>query len=557
MSFKDISSRNELADYLGIPRKNLTYVLYKAHVESFYTSFDIPKKDGSARHILAPTGILKTIQTVLAKALTDYHKEIKKQNGTKSNISHAFEKDKSIITNAKIHRNKRFVICFDLKDYFETFHFGRVVGYFEKNNSFLLPPEVAVTIAQLSCYCGFLPQGAPTSPVISNLISESLDYRLLKIAKKYHLDYTRYADDLTFSTNSKCFIENKADFIETIKKEVESSGFSLNEAKTRITYNDSQQIVTGLVVNKKINVPRSFYKDTRAMWHSYYTTGGFRIGEKEGTCDQLEGRFSFVDQLEHYNNKTLLKEEKHGVYYLSSKEKTYRDFLFYTHFINNKKPVIITEGKTDILYLKAALKNLYKEFPLLITREKNGYYRFHITFFKKTRHWKYFFGISLDGADAMKRLFDYFSKDNPINLCEYFSKRNAVVSNASVMFLYDNEKNTKRPLRTFINYAKLNDNQVKEIETKNYTLVENVSNLFLVTVPLPNGKKECELEDLFSEETLNTQIGGRSFSRKDEDPSKYYNKDVFSKYVFMHYKEIDFSGFRPLLQIIAANAYKK
>lgn len=125
------------------------------------------------------------------------------------------------------------------------------------------------------------------------------------------------------------------------------------------------------------------------------------------------------------------------------------------------------------------------------------------------------------------------------------------------MFLYDNEKNTKRPLRTFINYAKLNDNQVKEIETKNYTLVENVSNLFLVTVPLPNGKKECELEDLFSEETLNTQIGGRSFSRKDEDPSKYYNKDVFSKYVFMHYKEIDFSGFRPLLQIIAANAYKK
>ena len=100
---------------------------------------------------------------------------------------------------------------------------------------------------------------------------------MLKIAKKYKLDYTRYADDLTFSTNNKVFLDKKDEFFEALKKEIEKSGFSINEEKTRLIYRDSRQMVTGLVVNHKINVPRDFYRATRAMLHALYTTGEFII----------------------------------------------------------------------------------------------------------------------------------------------------------------------------------------------------------------------------------------------------------------------------------------
>ena len=86
--------------------------------------------------------------------------------------------------------------------------------------------------------------------------------------------------------------------------------------------------------------------------------------------------------------------------------------------------------------------------------------------------------------------------------------------------------------------------------TFNLLTLEDSVELNLVSVPLPKGKDECELEDLFSKETLELKIDGRSFSRKDEDKRTCYNKDVFSKYIFKHYSEIDFSGFRPLLDIL-------
>ena len=229
MKFNEIQSRNQLADFLGIQRKTLTYVLFEARVESFYSSFDIPKKDGTLRNIYAPSGALKIIQRKLTNALYEYQTLLRKENGIKANISHAFEKNKSIVSNARIHKNKRFIFCVDLNNFFNAFHFGRVFGYFLSNRYFNLPKEVAVTIAQIACYKGILPQGAPSSPIITNLICQTLDIHVLKIAKKYKLDYTRYADDLTFSTNNKVFLDKKDEFFEALKKEIEKSGFSINE----------------------------------------------------------------------------------------------------------------------------------------------------------------------------------------------------------------------------------------------------------------------------------------------------------------------------------------
>ena len=169
-AFSSIKSRSDLADYLHIPPSKLAYILFKRGVESYYTEFDIPKKSGDSRRICAPTGDLKAVQRQLANALWEHQKSVYEELGIKPNISHAFEEGKSIITNAKIHRNKRFVLNVDLKDFFDSIHIGRVCGFFEKNKYFNLPHGAAVTIAQLACYQGKLPQGAPTSPIITNLI---------------------------------------------------------------------------------------------------------------------------------------------------------------------------------------------------------------------------------------------------------------------------------------------------------------------------------------------------------------------------------------------------
>ncbi|WP_314164638.1 reverse transcriptase domain-containing protein [Lachnoanaerobaculum gingivalis] len=160
-------------------------------------------------------------------------------------------------------------------------------------------------MAQLTCYNGKLPQGAPTSPIISNLICQILDYKILILCKKYRLNYTRYADDLTFSTNNKVFSENYTLFLEELKDIVTSSGFDINVEKTHFQKFNSRQTVTGLSVNKKLNVQNDFYKKTRSMANTLYKTGKFTIDGKEGTFKKLEGRFSFINELVKYNNRLV------------------------------------------------------------------------------------------------------------------------------------------------------------------------------------------------------------------------------------------------------------
>lgn len=335
--FCDIQSRNNLADCLGIPHRKLTHILYGKKPDSYYTTFEIPKRNGDPRTICAPSGDLKTLQVKLTNLLWSYQKSIWEEKGIKPNISHAFEKEKSIITNAKIHRNKRFVLNLDLENFFDSFHFGRVQGYFEKNCNFKLPHEVAVILAQLTCYQGRLPQGAPSSPIITNLICQAMDIYLLRVAKKYKLDYTRYADDLTFSTNDRHFVEKQEKFLAEAIAAIKRAGFSINEKKTRLQFRDSRQEVTGLIVNKKLNVNHAYVRKTRAMAHQLYSTGEYLIDGVPGTIRQLEGRFSFIDHLDHYNNILDPQEIKHDAFHLNGRERQYQAFIFYKYLFANDK----------------------------------------------------------------------------------------------------------------------------------------------------------------------------------------------------------------------------
>ena len=551
--FCDIKTRNDLADFLSIPRSSLTYILYVKKPDSYYSEFEIPKKNGSMRKICASSGDLKNLQKKLSNALWLYQKNIWEEKGVKPNISHAFEKKKSIITNAKIHRNKRFVFNLDLESFFDSFHFGRVQGYFEKNESFKLPHNVAVVVAQLVCYHGQLPQGAPSSPIITNLICQALDNALLKKAKEYRLDYTRYADDLTFSTNDKHFFDNQGEFLKEIEDVIKRAGFSINSSKTRLQFRDSRQEVTGLVVNKKLNINREYVRNTRAMAHQVYSKGEYYIGDIKGNLNQLEGRFSFIDQLDHYNNSLDPREVRHDSFNLNSRERQYQAFIFYKYLYARERPLIVTEGKTDIRYLKAALKSLHFKYPRLIQKNSEGKFVYKISFFRRTKRWRYFFGISLDGADAMKKIYNYHAGSKAFqSYLEYFSHLSGKGQRMPVVLLYDNELESERPLKKFLNEAvHATPKQKNELEERLYLKLIPNSKLYVATNPLVGEKKECEIEDLFSPELLNNVLDGKTFWRKDKfDNTKYFGKEIFSQYVSNNYEKIDFTKFIPLLDAI-------
>lgn len=545
--FHNVKTRNGLADFLKVPRKKLSYILYVKGTNNLYTSFEINKKNGGIRKINAPSEELKDIQKKLAEALYNHKK--KKKPGSTEKISHAFEIDKGIITNAENHRNKRFVLNIDLEDFFDSFHFGRVRGFFHKNDHFSLPLEVATVIAQVSCYEGRLPQGAPSSPVITNLICEILDHRILKIAKQYKLDYTRYADDLTFSTNDENFLKSQTELYKKISEEINRAGFKINDKKTRLQLRDSQQIVTGLVVNKKINVSSVYYKETRAMAHHLYKYGEFDINDNTATLNQLEGRFSFINQLTWYNNK--LDGEKHHFQRLCSRERQYQKFLFYKYFFANSKPLIVTEGKTDVVYLKSALKKLYKEYPNLITKKSNGKFEFKISFLNKTKRLKHFMGIQ-DGGTALKNIYDFFgSKKSDINYLSYFKKISNTLPFNPVILMLDNEiqSGNRKPIGNFLNYANVDERKQEDLNLKYF--INIIDNLYLLTIPLIGDKSECDIEDLFGGSVLSHKIEGKEFTKKDKyDVSKYYGKEMFSKYISRNYSSINFTNFRSSLDNI-------
>ncbi|MCY4006213.1 MAG: retron Ec67 family RNA-directed DNA polymerase/endonuclease [Rhodobacteraceae bacterium] len=282
----------------------------------------------------------------------------------------------------------RFVFNLDLEDFFGTINFGRVRGFFIRDSMFSLDPKVATVIAQIACHDNALPQGSPCSPVISNLIGNILDQRLLALARDARCTYTRYADDLCFSTNEKIFPTQIATNIhgadwevgKKLKKEIDKSGFSINLKKTRMSLRCSRQTVTGLVANAKVNVNQDYYRAVRAMCHSVFQTGVYFKpgGDPADVIDNLhplEGALSHIYFVKARRDRKLATNKlatKAGEFNPPEAPKElYRRFLFYKYFVAPKAPLIVTEGISDITYLQCAIRALVKKFPLL-AREEGG-----------------------------------------------------------------------------------------------------------------------------------------------------------------------------------------
>ena len=194
-----------------------------------------------------------------------------------------FTEGRSVVTNASIHKGQNYVFNIDLKDFFPSIEQARVWKRLQLA-PFNFPIPIANLIAGLcsmretrqdenghSVHAYVLPQGAPTSPVITNMICDTLDHRLAGLAKRFGLHYSRYADDITFSSMHNVYQTNGA-FRKETERIITDQHFTINEAKTRLQRKGARQEVTGIIVSDKLNVTQKYVRDIRNilyMWDRY------------------------------------------------------------------------------------------------------------------------------------------------------------------------------------------------------------------------------------------------------------------------------------------------
>ena len=261
-----------------------------------YTHKTVPKKSGGIREISSPAWMLKMFQASAGRMLQDYYEAPNSVTG--------FVPGRSVVDNASKHIMRNYVYNADLKDFFPCITRKRVKSAL-MHSPFSFGAEAAHLLSGICCahvdlarksreirweiwryrFNGIerkaedyqtevpatLPQGAPSSPVLSNAVCIRLDRRLAGLARRYEATYSRYADDITFSSNHNVFQEGYS-FLKEFRKIISDEGFTLNEDKLRLQEKGQRQEVTGLIVNRKVNVCRKYIRDIGSLlyiWERY------------------------------------------------------------------------------------------------------------------------------------------------------------------------------------------------------------------------------------------------------------------------------------------------
>lgn len=281
-----------------------------------YKHYTIKKKRGGERIIFAPEKQLKRIQKQLNFFLQAYYLWIKPAEVYGFVINpHYLGTHCNIVANANVHKGKKHILNIDLKDFFSSISAKRIKNLFT-SPYFNYNEHMAVALTLLTTYRAQLPTGAPTSPVLSNFVCLELDAGLRRFCRENGLLFTRYADDLTFSSDTPIADDTILDIILLIR----DNGFSINPKKLRVQSSNRRQTVTGLTVNEKVNVNRKLLKKIRAMLHDLTTNGleaatrkHFKLnGEIEARQRQqficrLKGYINFVGQVRGENDPVYLK----------------------------------------------------------------------------------------------------------------------------------------------------------------------------------------------------------------------------------------------------------
>lgn len=258
-----IFNLRHLRKYLKIKKNNQNEFFGDSRF-LLYKEFYIPKKSAGFRRIQAPIESLETKQKWIKVNILD-----------KLTVSHnakGFKKNTNIVDNAIEHCNKNFVLNLDIENFFPSISYSKVfkLFYYIGYNR-----EISHLLSKLCTNeLNVLPQGAPTSPIISNLVNLKLDKRLENFAKSINGSYTRYADDITISSNSNPF-----KYISVITKIINEEGYKLNKKKTRVQNSGQQQVVTGLTVNTTVSISKKIKKEL--INAIYYIN-------KYGICDHMK-----------------------------------------------------------------------------------------------------------------------------------------------------------------------------------------------------------------------------------------------------------------------------
>jgi len=269
------STPAELAEALGLTIPRLRWLAFHAEAATrvHYVNFEVPKKGGGTRTLSAPHRTMAAAQRwIFDRIVATLAAEPE---------AHGFLPGRSILTNAAPHSGRAVVVNLDLEGFFPGVGFPRVRGVFRRSG---YSPAVATILALLCTECPRrpvvydgtiyhvatgprgLPQGACTSPGLSNQVARRLDRRLAGLAAKLGATYTRYADDLTFSGDVD--LDARVGYLMARARHIaRAEGFAVNEAKTRVLRRNAAQVVTGLVVNDRPGVPRAEVRRLRAILH--------------------------------------------------------------------------------------------------------------------------------------------------------------------------------------------------------------------------------------------------------------------------------------------------
>lgn len=297
----------DVANALGLSIKQLRWLAFHTEVatRTHYVKFQVPKRSGGMRTLAAPHKTLKAAQRWILAQITEKFPV--------TSAAHGFIAGRGILSNANPHINKALVINLDLENFFPTIAFPRVRAVFERYG---YSGSVATILALLCTECprttvtyagtryeaatgpSALPQGAPTSPSLSNQVARKLDKRLLGIAAKLGLTYTRYADDLTFSGPEE-LLQKIGWLLAKVRHVAQEEGFAVNEKKTRVMRRSAAQMVTGIVVNDKPSVSREELRRLRAILHRAKTEGleAQNRESRPNFAAWLTGKIAFVSMV--------------------------------------------------------------------------------------------------------------------------------------------------------------------------------------------------------------------------------------------------------------------
>ena len=308
----ELKSADDLAKALGVTIPKLRWLTFHRDVDkgTHYHRWQIPKRSGGMRTITAPRRDLKAAQRNVLRAITE--------KLPVHGAAHGFLPGRSIVSNAKAHVGAHVLVKVDVKDFFPTVTWRRVKGIYRKAG---YPEQVATLLALLATespreavqfrgetlYVAAgeraLPQGAPTSPALTNAICLRMDRRLSGLARTFGFRYTRYADDLTFSWRPRADLAEGTHprapvgmLLRGVGQILRAEGFAMHPAKTEVLRRGSRQEVTGLVINEApdgvpdARVPRKVRRQLRAAVHNR-EHGKTREGE---SLAQLQGMAAFV-----------------------------------------------------------------------------------------------------------------------------------------------------------------------------------------------------------------------------------------------------------------------